>query len=101
MTDPQSISVDDQADPPLALRKLPSSSDYELESALSKLSDHDFLLDFSNVDQNSPWMRGMSVRDENGTGHLVPAKSFSALVFVHRIHAPEPFADKLQTPVQH
>jgi erythromycin esterase len=99
--DGESISVDDRADPPLALRKLPSSSGYELESALSKLSDHDFLLDFSTADQTSPWMRRMSFRDENGTGHVVPAKSFSALVFVHKIHAPEPFADKLQAPVQH
>jgi hypothetical protein len=52
--DGEAISVDDRADPPLALRKLPSSSGYELESAPLKLSDHDFLLDFSNADQKSP-----------------------------------------------
>lgn len=93
----EAIAVDDQSDPPFHLRTLGPINDFDFEKKLAIVNQNDFLIDFSGLPNGSQWGSIMSFEDENGTGHFIPAEVASALIFIHKVHAPEPFASQLRS----
>jgi hypothetical protein len=93
--DGEVIAVDDNADPPFSLRKR-TFAEGSLEDKLHKLAPYDFILDLSSA--GPAWSGKMPFQDENGVGHVTLRDAFDAVIFVHHIHPPEPFAGQLRGP---
>jgi erythromycin esterase-like protein len=81
------------------LRSIRPSGDYGVETALSAQAPYDFFVDLRSGSIPPIWRAEMSARKELSSSMPVSlSRDFSAAVFIHRVHAPEPFATELRRP---
>jgi hypothetical protein len=86
--------VNDSGDAPLLLKPLAPTGDFEIETSLQALSKLDYFLDLSPSSELPKALRQVSTgrMELRGKWPFVVERDFHALVFLHKVHAPEPFA---------
>jgi hypothetical protein len=84
--------VNDSGDAPLLLKPLAPIGDFEI--SLQALAKFDYFLDLSASLELPKTLRQVSTgRTElRGKWPFVVERDFHALVFLHKVHSPEPFA---------
>jgi erythromycin esterase len=79
------------------LRSIRPSGDYGVETALSAQAPYDFFVDLRSGSIPPIWRAEISARKELSSSMPVSlSRDFNAAVFIHRVHAPEPFATELR-----
>ena len=87
----RAMEVEDNALVPFVRRAIRPASKYDVESLLSKLSSHDFILDLATAGERPrQWFVPATTRWEpRRTAIVALAKDFHAAVFIQEIHSGE------------
>jgi erythromycin esterase-like protein len=95
----EAIEVNDGADSPFVVTPLAAAGDFEIESSLQALAKFDYFLDLSLSSELPQALRQLSTgrMELGGRWPFVVERDFHAVVFLHKVHAPEPFATEARS----